>query len=219
MDVKNPVLSIVNGLASTVIGTFNFTTKQGRAFTIDLSRGSLPGLVKDVLKRDPYFVDPINQQVTLSKSDRTTYNITVVKTLHIINDNDLLRIYSAQQYQVEAHLTAIGGPLQARAAQVIKDTNLNRVILDDPKVSDRRMVKRTRTWFIALDAVRSLNQIVGTSGFIAPGQDLEQLIIQTAIATGYWSVWWSVLNTFLALTYRNALTQFLLNAANFPGTR
>lgn len=216
VNQQKPTLSIVNG---PQIGVFTLGAKTSRAFLADLRRGVLPDLVKDILKTSPYLVYPLNQQVTVTQPDRSTFRITVVKKLYIIDDNELLKIYSAQQYQVEAHVTAIGSPAQARAAQVIEDTKLNRVIMNDPKVSDRRMIKRTRTWFIALDAVRSLNQIVGTSGFRAPGQDLEQLIIQTAIATGYWSVWWSVLNTFLSLTYRNALTQFLLNAANFPGTR
>lgn len=216
---RKPTLSIMNGNTPTRIDEFTLDVKTSRAFLIELGRGVLPDLAKNILITPPYLVYPITQQVTIVAPDRTTYDITVVKTLHIINDNGLIKIYSAQQYQVEAHLTAIASTAQARAAQVIADTNLNRIIMDDTKASDRRMIKRTRTWFIALDAVRSFNEVVGTAGFRDPGPDLEQLIIQTAIATGYWSVWWSVLNTFLALTYRNALTQFLLNVANFPGTR
>lgn len=217
---RAPQLSSVDGGQHlTPLSTFNLSQKEGRAFLSNLGRGVLPDEVKNFLAGAPYWVDPINQQALILKVSGTIFDILVIKRLNIVNDNDLIRIYSLQQYQVEAHVTEIGGGAQAKARQVINDITLNRVKPADNKVSDRRMVKRTRTWFIALDAVRSINAIVGFAGFNPPGEDLWQLIVQTAVATGYWSVWWSVLNTFVAAPYRKAFTDFLLLNTNFPGTR
>lgn len=198
------------------------TAKSQRAFFTALGRGDLPAEIKAILM-DPtksYLVNPATQRVEITQTDRTTYAIVVEKTLDLVDDGGVIQVYNAQEYQVELHLAPVGGPAAAKAKQVIDDLQLNHIDPTETRFSDRRMVKRTKTWFVALEAVRHLNAVV-TSGGMAfePAIELAGLITQTAIATGFWSVWWSVFHTFLAPTIRDQLTNFLTRTQNFPGVR
>lgn len=210
-------------VGSREITTISFpSAKERNAFFTSLGRGDIPAQIRAILM-DPtksYKVNPATQRVEITQSDRTTYLINVEKTLDIVEDGGVIQVYNAQEYQVELHLVPVAGAYAVKAKQVIDDLQLNHIDPTDTRFSDRRMVKRTKTWFLALEAVRNLNAVV-TSGGMAfdPAIELADLITQTAIATGYWSVWWSVFHTFLAPTIRDRLTNFLSLTRNFPGIR
>lgn len=211
-NAQKPTLVTSDG---TVIQAFDLSKKDSTTFLTDLNRGVIPEKAEPFLKASPYLVYPLKQQVTIKKPDRISYTIDVVKTLYLVDELTFFNLCSLQQYQVEAHLTAIASPSQAEAKQVVEDVKLNRIQPSDTRNSDRRMSKRTRTWFMALEAVSRLNEAAASPVL----SDLEDLIIQTAIATGYWSVWVSVFQTFLANPKRDHLIASLSQGANFPGTR
>jgi hypothetical protein len=125
---------------------------------------------------------------------------------------------------VELHLAPVTSPLSARATKVIDELKLNNVNPADyaNKITDRRMVKRTRTWFIALQSYFLLAKTLTSEPPSQPYDELLATIAETAKATGYWSVWKEVfqsMSTNLPPFRRTAILQFLSNVNNFPGTR
>lgn len=190
------------------------------AFLGSLHRGDIPSQIANILTAQGNYVNPLTQQVEVAHPDRSTYIITVKKTIDIVNDGGVVQLYSPQQSQVELHLAPIVSAGAAKAQQVIEDLQLNHIDPTDTRFSDRRMVKRTKTWFVAFEAARNWHEVVRVVGINSPlAGDLASLITQTAMATGYWSVWWSVFHDFLAVAVRAPLSTFLLHTQNFPGVR
>ncbi len=191
------------------------------SFFKDLGRGVIPKQIQDILgdTAQSFRVDPTTQSVTITHPERTTYVITVVKTILVVDAGVKLQVFSVQEVPVELHLVPVASPRAAQAGRVIEDLQLNNIDLQDRRFSDRRMVKRTRTWFVALDSVRSLDEAVASTGSTDPPKALVELMAETAVATGYWSVWRSVFQTFLSSAIRDKVGTFLRDQSKFPGTR
>lgn len=219
---RNPLLAEVTS-GSTPIAFAQPSTQRARtAFLIDLGRGVIPPAVDAVLgdQNGTYLVDPTTQDVTISRSG-PIYRIQVVKSLTVATDGYALQLLAVRDYDLELHVVPVAGPLAAQAQQVVGDLQLNLVDRTDTKVSDRRMARRTRTWFTALAALRNLDRVITSGGGLyQPGNELLDLVVRTAAATGYWSVWLDVLQRFVAAAdLRTNLATRILGPANFPGTR
>lgn len=236
-ETQSYELDATNGLAPTLSSThmqspckFKLTQSESTEFLTMLYNGALPKQIANFLSDGPFYVNSLYHQVSITKPTRAAlYNIEIVKRLVVMSKNvaaggiHVLGVYLAQQSHVELRLVAIVSGASVQANQVITDLSLNKMIINNDKASDRRMIKRTRAWFSALEAVRSFSaQTAGVADVLRAAEfkdDLRSMIIQTAIATGYWSVWVSVFKQFLG---QNEFVMFQGNlsaTSNFPGTR
>lgn len=206
-----------------VIETYQFTTPERNEFRTRLRSGHLPEIVRDTLDNDAYKVDQLKDTITV-QPNRTEFVITVDKTYRLRYSSGYFGLSGVSKVQVELHLAPVSSPLSARAAKVIDELKLNNVNPADyaNKITDRRMVKRTRTWFIALQSYFLLAKTLTLEPPLQPYDELLATIAETAKATGYWSVWKEVfqsMSTNLSPFRRNAILQFLSNVNHFPGTR
>jgi hypothetical protein len=71
-----------------------------------------------------------------------------------------------------------------KAKATLKLTGLDKLFVNDPKVSDRRLLNRRETWDIA---IMSLNHL-----HLRDNPEMRKQITFTAIGHGYWSVWMTV---------------------------
>jgi hypothetical protein len=114
-------------------------------------------------------------------------------------------------------------PRDQRAIDTIALTQLNRVRVADPKVSDRRVFNRTATWNRASTMATTLAGYYAALGAAANADPAvimyKRQIKMAAISSGFWSVWVTVFNqqTFVDDDTRNALICELFVQA-FPGT-
>jgi hypothetical protein len=101
-----------------------------------------------------------------------------------------------------------------RLERMIRLAGLNAFSLADadPKQSDRRVRNRTLAW----DRATRLAQLLRDND----EPDILEQIRQTAIATGFWSVWVTVFESELPKSAgRNKQLEYLFGAQTFPGTR
>ncbi len=200
------------------------TAKEMNAFRLGLNAGRVPPQVMGVLNvtnaNADYNVDPLTHKVSVAPAaDRGAYDVTVVKRWLLLDDGGVLQVFSYQKFPVELRLTPVqNSGREEQAAKIISDLQLNRIDVTNPKFSDRRMVKRTKTWFVAVESLRNLSQCA-SGGLAEPGVELSNIIAQTATATGFWSVWWSVFRDYTTDPLRDPLSAFLKKPENFPGTR
>jgi hypothetical protein len=216
-------VDVDTGTNPVAIETYTFTTTERNEFRTRLRSGRLPEAVKETLYGDAYKVDQLKDTITI-QTDRTEFYITVDKTYRLRYSFDSFTVSSLNKVQVELHLAPVANPLSARATKVINELKLNNVNPADyaNKITDRRMVKRTRAWFIALQSYHRLAQTLTSEPPLPPYNELLAMIAETAKATGYWSVWKEVfqsMSTNLSPLRRIAVLQFLSNVNNFPGTR
>jgi hypothetical protein len=213
--------AVAAGGGRTEIQSFPMkNTGPQRVFLRDLSRGVLPPVVATALAAAPYLVDAAVQDVAVRKLDPTTFEVVVTKTLDAAADGDFVQVLTSRLVDLEVWVAPLAGPTHARAAQMVEDLRLNAVDRTDTEFSDRRVLRRTRAFLLALDAVRRLNAVVTSGGAASvPAVELRDLIARTAVATGYWSVWRHVFATYLAEGVRDELSAFLRDVGNFPGTR
>lgn len=203
--------------------TIALTREEQSEFRARLISGLLPQQLANAFTADAYKVDVLKDSVAVS-AGRTDCYITIDKTYRLRNDGGILEVYGVSKFQVELHLVPVAGPLSPRAQQVIDDLKLNNVNAADKgnKITDRRMIKRTRTWFIAVESMQRLFQTVLANNPVPPYTELLSAIAETAKATGYWSVWRMVFREGFSAAppvLRTAIMQFLSDVNNFPGTR
>lgn len=85
--------------------------------------------------------------------------------------------------------------IRARVVRTIVGLNLNRYEPDEPKLNDRRVSNRTAAHDAALAAISRLGAVCKAAHFamIAPEVRLAvQAVRETAVATGFWSLWFRV---------------------------
>jgi len=130
-------------------------------------------------------------------------------------------------WEVELHVTAVnsGNPQVMLAAQtMINELHLNRDQNDlrEPFTSDLRVPLRTDTWFKAISGIFRLRRAyLRDRGQFGPGyQDLEDVIIESAVTSGFWFVWVKVINTYINDSdhLRLKLLDRFFDQAIFPGT-
>ncbi|HQR35479.1 MAG TPA: HNH endonuclease [Blastocatellia bacterium] len=206
-----------------LIETYKFTSAERNEFRARLRSGKLPEVVRENLDDDAYKVDQLKDTITV-QANRTEFYIIVDKTYRLRYAFGSFTVSGVHKVQVELHLAPVANPLSARATKVINELKLNNVNPADyaNKITDRRMVKRTRTWFIALQSYHRLAQTLTSEPPLQPYNELLATIAETAKATGYWSVWKEVFQSMsanLPPLRRTAVLQFLSNVNHFPGTR
>lgn len=212
-----------SGGNSIPLDSFDLNMREQRDFRTRLNSGVLPEQVKTLLSGDNYKVDVLKDVVEVSFK-RNEADIVVAKNFLLKNDGGVLELYSVSKFQVELHLAAVNGRLSANAKRVIYDLRLNNIDMSSlgNKVTDRRMVKRTRAWFVAAESLQRLSQAVLSNNPVVPYEEMMSAIAETAKATGFWTVWWTMFCRALAnapADMRTAILHFLTDANNFPGTR
>jgi hypothetical protein len=137
---------------------------------------------------------------------------------------------------VQPSPNVIAGIVPAYVVNTIDIVKLNNYDPNDtdPKISDRRVRNRTRTWEIATTMAETLSRYY--TRYTNTGDDntammnaaadkaisaLKRQITQAALAGGFWSVWMTVFSTkgtFINPAVRSGLLNELF-VKPFPGTR
>lgn len=132
----------------------------------------------------------------------------------------------ANTWEVELHVTAVNSTapqVQSAAQTVINELHFNRDQNDlrEPFNSDLRVPLRTDAWFKAVTGIyRLIRAYLRDRGQFGPGyQDLEDVVIESAVSSGFWFVWVKVINTYInADALRNKLLGRFFDQSLFPGT-
>lgn len=114
--------------------------------------------------------------------------VTVANYLWPDSDNTLRAFEYSTGGRVAPH-PALAAPMRAKAQASAALVGLDRVpgAANAPTPSDLRWLKRFETWRKANDALRRLSQ--------NDTVELREQIVDTAIATGLFSIWWTVFAT------------------------
>jgi HNH endonuclease len=185
---------------------------------------------KTVLSR--YFWPSISNSRNFNTFDMLTYELkeTTVSNLvaaGVLKDKKSYPDKTTAKYTYVWVYPSATPPYKANRAKIL-DTILMMGLNDftpedsDPKASDRRLFNRTTAWQRAKAMANLLSNY-----YQANQQDsqaallLRDQIKETAIATGFWSVWVTVFKAgnFQNDTLRNELlTDLFINTKSFPGT-
>jgi uncharacterized protein (TIGR02646 family) len=111
--------------------------------------------------------------------------VTLADYLWPDNDNTL-RAFEYRTGGVVAPHASLAGPVRAKAQASVALVGLDRVPGGpiSPTSTDLRWLKRFETWRKANDALRRLTQ--------NDTVELREQIVDTALATGLFSIWWTV---------------------------
>ncbi len=212
------VIEIRTDNAVTLPNPIRLSNDAEKKFRSLLISGLLPEQLSAQLAEPDYKIN-VFKDTFFIWPDNNDFFVQTEKTYLLRKDNDRFKLFNTSNIQVELHLTAVASLLSNQAKQVIKDLKLNHVdtSLLGNKETDRRMIKRTRTWFIALKSLRRIDQAINARIDLTP---LLAATTETVKATGFWSVWRTVFNWIPDTSpHRNAILSILSNVNNFPGTR
>lgn len=182
---------------------------SGQHAALGLASGLLPPAIANVIG-----VDPLGRTIETQKTGMNEYVAYVSRVYRVYLVNGVMRVRALQINPVEVRLMGANN----KANYTAKHLGLNKITGNDPKASDRRTSRRVRAFFAAVDAVGRLAEAIALSDQKLL-TDLQSVIIQTAIATGFWSVWSQVFSKSVSDTWggKNALLAAMGNA--FTGTR
>lgn len=139
--------------------------------------------------------------------------------------------FNGTNLEVELHLLASQSFGQAwfdKATHLITDFDLNRSKNNDLRFSwnsDLRVPLRTDAWFKAISAVpRLVNAYLRDLRLgdqtLAGFTEMKNAVMETAVSTGFWSVWTYVFRQFVQNDgLRNAMLAPFYDPQYFPGTR
>jgi hypothetical protein len=163
---------------------------------------------------------------------RSPFDVTLTRQILLAGTaDDRLLTFIIATTAVEIQIKSVSASssfwvTETASSRVINSVALNARVASDPKNSDRRVINRTRAWFVAMQSVRNLKeatrlQKTGNPIYANLVDQTLDAVRETAIATGFWTVWYSVVFTYLnhLSSIYTPLMNMLLDTANFPGTR
>lgn len=188
-----------------------------------LAGGSLPDEIAELIQRDPFgtTLDIIPQDGNRPSMMKVTRKYILAYT------HGTLDVLASEVFSVELRLaSAVTKSLvpfsityNPKGSRVIENVGLNKHDINDQKLSDRRVARRTNAWFTAIECYMNLSQAEQITGSLGVVPSLLEMIAQTASFTGFWSVWRWVALTYLGDRQRPQVINALNQPAYFPGTR
>ncbi|MFL5664975.1 MAG: HNH endonuclease [Ktedonobacteraceae bacterium] len=188
-----------------------------------LAGGSLPEEIAKLINQDSFGVT-----LDIIPQDGNRPSIMKVTRKYILTyTHGTLDVLASEVFSVELRLATAGtrSPISGsvtynpKSSRVIEDVGLNKHDINDQKLSDRRVARRTNAWFTAIECYKNLLQaelITDSPGVVL---SLLEMIAQTASFTGFWSVWRWVALTYLGERRSPQVITALNQPAYFPGTR
>ncbi|MDC0708744.1 HNH endonuclease [Stigmatella sp. ncwal1] len=193
--------------------------ESARRVRMQILSGNVPDEVLQKLAEPQYAVQAGADFIQV-EADRKETIITVKKRFHLLLDLDqsIFSLRRGQQFDVELRIVPVGSHRLVKKA-LIDDLKLNIVEAAKygNKLTDRRMIKRTRAFVTALETISRWGLAVGNK---AQEDAMRAAIAETVLATGFWTVWWWTYSRFIAVPPdREPLQADLLDTLRFVGTQ
>lgn len=210
-------------LTNLKTGTASTTNVTSASCTSALQNNIIPsGLAR------LWDIDPFEWFVTITANSRTEYTLVMERNIIFLNPyGNSIDPYSYSKSAVEVQIKARPKRGQlfsiSPASTTVSQTGLNDRISSNLKDSDRRVFKRTRAWFSAVQTIRDVEAVSKLNTTTYPNIQVDMLaaVKQTVIATGFWDVWYTAFNQYISFlsVIKEPLLNILYNTSNFPGTR
>ena len=198
----------------------NFTCLQAFSFRLMKVQYSPVGWAGNITRTGAEAIDPVFLEVWVKNGGVKRMPPYTGKVIIGQFDNN-----PANTWEVELYVVAVNDTSQVAAAArtVINELHFNRDQNDLREAfnSDLRVPLRTDAWFKAVTGIYRLRRAYLRDGgqFGLGYQDLEDVVIESAVSSGFWFVWVKVINTYID---RRELRERLLNRfydqSIFPGT-
>ena len=183
-------------------------------------RGRIGGVLPDHLVKK-FVPRPFEWEISVVRDypSRNEFHLRLARDLVIQRDFGVVSFFRVSRSDIEVVIQPLARS-DGEAVRAVEFAGLNRREVLDPKVADRRMIKRTRAF---LTAVATIGRVVEASG-LGDHQLTEDVMAaakHTMAGTGFWSIWYWLVSQEMAQGHSvcTELRDVLFDRDTFPGTR